>query len=87
MSNQTMTARLLLVGNGTEGTGPALSLSVMRVAEYSKEETPLLQVPFLWMCSCSKHPPVPLVFAGKKPVSIALRIQSRACHFCIVHSK
>ena len=41
---QTMNARLLLVGNGEEGTGPALSLSVMRVAQYSKEETPLLQV-------------------------------------------
>ena len=42
--SQTMIARLLLVGNGEEGTGPALSLSVMRVAQYSKEETPLLQV-------------------------------------------
>ena len=40
----TMSARLMLVGNGSEGTGPALSLSVMRVAEYSREETPLLQV-------------------------------------------
>ena len=37
-------ARLLLVGNGTEGTGPALSLSVVRVAEFSQEETPLVQV-------------------------------------------
>ena len=41
---QTMVARLLVVGNGEEGTGPALSLSLSRVAEYSTEETPLLQV-------------------------------------------
>ena len=40
-------ARLLLVGNGKEGTGPALSLSLVRVAEFSQEETPLVQVRFL----------------------------------------
>ena len=40
----TMVARMKVVGNGSEGTGPAISLSIMRVAEYSAEETPLLQV-------------------------------------------
>lgn len=44
MASPSMSARLLLVGNGAEGTGPALSLSVVRLAAYSQEETPLLQV-------------------------------------------
>ena len=46
--SQTMAARVLVVGNSEEGTGPALSLSVVRVAEFSQEETPLLQVRFFW---------------------------------------
>ena len=48
-------ARLLLVGNGTEGTGPALSLSVVRVAEFSQEETPLVQVRFFAVTAPEEH--------------------------------
>lgn len=39
-----MVARLTVLGSGEEGTGPGVVLSVARVAEYSGEETALMQV-------------------------------------------
>jgi hypothetical protein len=44
MSGAGLVARLTVLGSGEEGTGPGLALTVARVAEYSGEETPLVQV-------------------------------------------
>ena len=57
-----MVARLTVLGSGEEGTGPGVVLSVARVAEYSGEETALMQVAY---CSLQgylahKKTPIPL---------------------------
>ncbi len=39
-----LSARVTVVGNGAECTGPALLLSMFRVTQYSKEEKPLTQI-------------------------------------------
>ena len=44
MSVAGLVAQLKVLGSGEEGTGPGLALTVARVAEYSGEETPLVQV-------------------------------------------
>ncbi|KAJ1468544.1 hypothetical protein T484DRAFT_1920257 [Baffinella frigidus] len=44
MAGAGMVARLTVLGSGEEGTGPGVVLSVARVAEYSGEETALMQV-------------------------------------------
>ena len=62
--SQTMAARVLVVGNSEEGTGPALSLSVVRVAEFSQEETPLLQVRFFGQEVVTSCPSLKMVIAG-----------------------